>query len=206
VSSLHDGARQHATILQAAEPRPQGLPPPSPRHRMPPSSRLRSHEHTACLRHLHDVVHPAGVRHPQGHNALLTLPLGLQIVATTRPLLVRQEGSPRSLPSLTDRPQFDAQNLFICGGCESNRRSQNKFKHSGETISKKFHEVLECVLAMAMDYLRPTDPNFRTVHKRIRKDKKAYPHFKDCIGALDGTHIRVTLEQVRYIGKIEMAT
>jgi hypothetical protein len=57
--------------------------------------------------------------------------------------------------------------------------------------------------------LRPTDPNFRTVHKRIQKDKKAYPHFKDCIGTLDGTHIRVTLshdEQVRYIGKTGMAT
>ena len=24
--------------------------------------------------------------------------------------------------------------LFICGGCESNRRGQNRFKHSGETI------------------------------------------------------------------------
>ena len=25
--------------------------------------------------------------------------------------------------------------LFTCGGCESNRRGQNKFKHSGETIN-----------------------------------------------------------------------
>ncbi|XP_072148481.1 uncharacterized protein [Setaria viridis] len=99
--------------------------------------------------------------------------------------------------------------LFTCGGCESNRRVQNKFKHSGETISRKFHEVLDCVVAMAKDFLRPTDPNFRNVHKRIRNDKRAYPHFKDCIGALDGTHIRVYLspeEQVRYIGKTGIAT
>jgi len=99
--------------------------------------------------------------------------------------------------------------LFTCGGCESNRRGQNKFKHSGETISRKFHEVLDCVVAMAQDFLRPTDPNFRNVHKRIRNDKRAYPHFKDCIGALDGTHIRVSLspeEQVRYIGKTGIAT
>ena len=36
-----------------------------------------------------------------------------------------------------------------------------------------------------------------------------YPHFKDCIGALDGTHIRVSLppdEQVRYIGKTGIPT
>jgi hypothetical protein len=99
--------------------------------------------------------------------------------------------------------------LFICGGCESNRRGQNRLKHSGETISRKFHEVLNSVVAMAKDYLRPADPNFRIVHKRIRKDKRAYPHFKDCIGALDGTHIRVSLspeEQIRFIGKTGIPT
>lgn len=99
--------------------------------------------------------------------------------------------------------------LYICAGCESNRKGQNRFKHSGETISRKFHEVLSCLIAMAEEYLRPTDPNFRTVHKRIMNDKRAYAHFKDCIGALDGTHIRVSLspeEQVRYIGKTGMAT
>jgi hypothetical protein len=99
--------------------------------------------------------------------------------------------------------------LFICGGRESNRRGQTRFKHSGETISRKFHEVLNSTVAMAKDYLRPTNPNFRTVHKRIRKDKRAYPHFKDGIGALDGTHIRVSLspeEQVKFIGKTGIPT
>jgi hypothetical protein len=43
------------------------------------------------------------------------------------------------------------------------------------------HKVLDCVVGMAIDYLRPTDANFRRVHKRIRNDKKAYPHYKDCI-------------------------
>lgn len=49
---------------------------------------------------------------------------------------------------------------------------QNRFKHSGETISTKFHEVLDCVIIMAGHYLRPTNPNFRTIHKRIRNDRK----------------------------------
>jgi hypothetical protein len=65
--------------------------------------------------------------------------------------------------------------LFIYAGCESNSKAQNRFKHSGETISRKFHEVLNCVIAMAQHYLRPTDPNFRIVHKRIHNDSKAYP-------------------------------
>jgi hypothetical protein len=99
--------------------------------------------------------------------------------------------------------------LFICTGCESNSKAQNRFKHSGETISRKFHEVLNCVIAMAEHYLRPMNPNFHTVHKRIQNDSKAYLHFKDCIGAIDGTHIWVSLspeEQVRYIGKINIPT
>ncbi len=99
--------------------------------------------------------------------------------------------------------------LFTCGGNESNRRTQNRFKHSGETISRKFDEVLNSLMAMAKDFITPKNPNFPTIHKRIRDDRRAHPHFKDCIGALDGTHIRVSLppeEQVRYIGKTGIAT
>ena len=94
--------------------------------------------------------------------------------------------------------------LYICGGSESNRRAQNRFKHSGETISRKFDEVLECVVRMSHDIVQPKDPNFSTVHSRIRNDKRMWPHFKDCIGALDGTHILATVpleDQIRYIGR-----
>jgi len=99
--------------------------------------------------------------------------------------------------------------LFICAGNESNRKCQNRFKHSGETISRKFEDVLYCLMDMAKDFIRPKDPNFHRIHRRIRYDKRAYPYFKDCIGALDGTHIRVSLppdEQVRYIGKTGIPT
>jgi hypothetical protein len=99
--------------------------------------------------------------------------------------------------------------LFICAGNESNRKTQNRFNHSGETIHRKFDQVLEALILMAKHFIVPKDANFRTVHKRIRDDKRAYPHFKDCIGALDGTHIRVALhpnEQVRYIGKSGIPT
>ncbi|KAK3130330.1 hypothetical protein QOZ80_6BG0492010 [Eleusine coracana subsp. coracana] len=94
--------------------------------------------------------------------------------------------------------------LFICARCESNRMGQNRFKHFGETINRKFHEVLESSIQMAKHYLRPTDHNFHSIHKRIRYDRRAYPHFKNCIGAIDGTYIHVCLsseEQIRYIGK-----
>ncbi|WVZ53182.1 hypothetical protein U9M48_004161 [Paspalum notatum var. saurae] len=54
--------------------------------------------------------------------------------------------------------------LFICGGNESNRRSQNRFKHSGETISRKFDEVLDAVMAMGKDFIGPKNPNFSEVY------------------------------------------
>jgi hypothetical protein len=50
-------------------------------------------------------------------------------------------------------------------------------------------------MEMAKYFLVPKDANFRTVHKKIVDDRRAFPHFKDCIGALDGTHIRVSLPQ-----------
>ncbi|XP_015689724.2 protein ALP1-like isoform X2 [Oryza brachyantha] len=99
--------------------------------------------------------------------------------------------------------------LFILGGGESNRRVQNRFKHSGETISRKFEEVLFSVVSMCKDYICPKDPNFRRAHSRIKNDKRMWPHFKNCIGAIDGTHVAVNPpreEYVRYIGRHKSST
>jgi hypothetical protein len=94
--------------------------------------------------------------------------------------------------------------LFVCSRNESNRGTQNRFNHSDETINRKISEVLQYMMTMAKDFIVPKDAIFRTIHKRIRDDRRAYPHLKDCIGALDGAHVRVSFhptKQVRYIGK-----
>jgi hypothetical protein len=99
--------------------------------------------------------------------------------------------------------------LFLTFLPESNRRIQNRFNHSGETISRKFSEVLQCMMAMAKYFIVLKDANFCTVHKRITDDRRTFSHLKDCIGALDGTHIKVSLhpsEQVKYIGKTGIPT
>ena len=105
-------------------------------------------------------------------------------------------------------------NLLLCscgpwGGCESNRRTQNRFKHAADTVHRKFHEVLLCVVKMSAHYLKLKYPNFRNVHPRIRNDIRVYPHLKDCIGAIDGTHIRASIpegQKVRYIGRTGATT
>jgi hypothetical protein len=65
------------------------------------------------------------------------------------------------------------------------------------------------MMTMAKYFIVPKDAIFRTIHKRIRDDRRAYPHLKDCIGALDGAHVRVSFhptKQVRYIGKTRVPT
>jgi hypothetical protein len=99
--------------------------------------------------------------------------------------------------------------LVTCGHGWSNSALCNIFRHSGETISRKFHEVLHCVVAMCKAYIRPIDPNFSTTHSRITDDDRMMSHFKDCIGALDGSHIMATPppeDLIRYIGRSGKAT
>jgi hypothetical protein len=81
-----------------------------------------------------------------------------------------------------------AQFLWTLGSRQSTDNVSDRFEHSRSTINKKFHEVLECVYRMAGDYIRPKDPTFTQVHPKLR-GRKFWPHFKNAIGAIDGTHI-----------------
>jgi hypothetical protein len=97
----------------------------------------------------------------------------------------------------------------ICGEDWFNSAIKKDFKHSSETISRKFTEVLHCMVQMSKKYIQPRDPNFRDVHSRITNDQRMWPHFKDCIGAIDGTHISATPPKkdfIRYIGRSGKAT
>ena len=93
--------------------------------------------------------------------------------------------------------------LWTLGAPQSNRQVKNVFHHSTETVSRKFNEVLHSIILLAADIIKPKDPQFRTVHPRLQEDR-FWPHFKDCIGAIDGSHIPVTVplsEQPKYIGQ-----
>jgi len=99
--------------------------------------------------------------------------------------------------------------LMACGHGWSNGATQYVFNHSGETISRKFEDVLHCMVAMCEDYIRPIDPDFSTTHPRISNDRRMMLFFKDCIGALDSTHISTTPpshDAIRYFGRSRKAT
>jgi hypothetical protein len=55
---------------------------------------------------------------------------------------------------------------------------QERFQHSGETIHRHFHKVLKALNIMAMDLIKPSDPTFGEVPKKIRNNPLYWPHFK----------------------------
>jgi len=91
--------------------------------------------------------------------------------------------------------------LWACGAPQSFRQCKNKFRRSLQTVSRNFAEVLDSIMRLAFDIVRPKDPQFGTIHPKLQ-EARFWPHFKDCIGAIDGSHIPVTMplsEQPKYI-------
>ncbi|XP_072148403.1 protein ALP1-like [Setaria viridis] len=82
--------------------------------------------------------------------------------------------------------------LWICGAPQSVRQAEDRFTRSLETICRKFDEVLESVNKLAVDIIKPKDPEFRSVHSRLQSPRFT-PFFDNCIGAIDGTHIPVVV-------------
>ncbi|QHO27407.1 Putative nuclease [Arachis hypogaea] len=63
------------------------------------------------------------------------------------------------------------------------------FNRSGETISHNFHAVLRAVISLEEEFLQQLFGT--TIPSEILRSNRFYPYFKDCIGAIDGTHVRV---------------
>ncbi|XP_045797408.1 putative nuclease HARBI1 [Trifolium pratense] len=94
--------------------------------------------------------------------------------------------------------------LWSCAHSETNRNIQNKFGKSGETVSRKFTEVLESLCLLAKEIVKPPDFNFVEIPSKIKDDRRYWPYFEGCIGAIDGTHIPAivpTKDQIPYIGR-----
>ncbi|KAK8916001.1 hypothetical protein KSP39_PZI022367 [Platanthera zijinensis] len=94
--------------------------------------------------------------------------------------------------------------LYILAQGGSIRLAKERFQHSTETISRYFSKGLTSLLLLSAEVIKPMDPQFREIPAEIRCDARYMPFFKDCVGAIDGTHVdaRIPVEdQVRYIGR-----
>ncbi|XP_019225341.1 PREDICTED: uncharacterized protein LOC109206925 [Nicotiana attenuata] len=94
--------------------------------------------------------------------------------------------------------------LMMVGHGVGNRMIQERLQHTGETVSRYFHQVLLACLKLAMDIIKPKDPALSDVHTKLREDNRYWPYFKNCIGAIDGTHVPCIIpskDQIKYIGR-----
>ncbi|XP_062089051.1 uncharacterized protein LOC133795613 [Humulus lupulus] len=94
--------------------------------------------------------------------------------------------------------------LFTVGHGAGNRLTQEQFQHSGETVSRYFNKVLDVLCHMSVDVLKTPDPEFKDVPEEILNDSRYMPHFKNCIGVIEGVHVNVIIPpegQVPFIGR-----
>ncbi|XP_071915638.1 uncharacterized protein [Coffea arabica] len=101
------------------------------------------------------------------------------------PPLPAQRGMLRDTAGVMIEEQF-AIFLNIVGHNERNRVIQERFQHSGETISRHFNNVLKAIKSLSREFLEPPP---LTTPPEILRSNRFYPYFKDCIGVIDAMHI-----------------
>ncbi|GJY26317.1 putative nuclease HARBI1 [Tanacetum coccineum] len=92
--------------------------------------------------------------------------------------------------------------LHIVGNDFRNRFVSWSYRRSGSATGRHFHRVLGAIISLEDQYIR--QPTGDIVQKEIREKQNFYPYFKDCLGANDGTHVRVKVpskDAPRYRGR-----
>ncbi|KAL7258076.1 hypothetical protein ACSBR1_004236 [Camellia fascicularis] len=84
----------------------------------------------------------------------------------------------------------------------TNRNVSFFFRRSGEILSRHFHSFLRALISLEDRFL--CQPNGSEASPKILNNNRFHPYFKDCIGALDGTHVCVKVsskDALRYRGR-----
>jgi hypothetical protein len=68
--------------------------------------------------------------------------------------------------------------LFTIAVGASNRQVQERFQHSGKTISRCFKKVLKSLHLFAVEVVKPVDPQFTSTPIKIAMNPRFMPHFK----------------------------
>jgi hypothetical protein len=88
--------------------------------------------------------------------------------------------------------------LWILGALQSVRQADDRFERSLATVHSMFYRVLKCVVKYADDIIKSRDPEFTIRHRRVM-NRRFYPEFKDCIGAIDGSHMPYVVPADKFV-------
>ena len=88
--------------------------------------------------------------------------------------------------------------LWMVGAPQSVRQAEDRFERSMATVCAIFNRVLNSLVMLAADIIKHVDPQFATIHPRLEQPR-FYPYFKDCIGAIDGTHVPCVVPQEKFV-------
>ncbi|RLN29183.1 uncharacterized protein C2845_PM05G30760 [Panicum miliaceum] len=83
--------------------------------------------------------------------------------------------------------------MFMLSHNASTERLKKKFQHSGETIHRKITEVFDIIPALTHRFVKL--PNVNQTHVKIASDPRYMSFFQNCIGAIDGTHVPITISE-----------
>lgn len=79
--------------------------------------------------------------------------------------------------------------LYMVSRGASQRDAAENFERSKSTIAACFDQVLKAMVILHAHEVQLPDPDNPAGFQRIQESKKFFPFFKDCLGAIDGTHI-----------------
>ncbi|WOG86595.1 hypothetical protein DCAR_0205810 [Daucus carota subsp. sativus] len=92
--------------------------------------------------------------------------------------------------------------LHIVGNDTRNRFISWIYRRASSTTTRSFHRVLRAIIRLEANYFE--QPTGQKIPKEIAQKKRFHPYFKDCVGAIDETHVRVKVpnkDVPRYRGR-----
>jgi len=98
------------------------------------------------------------------------------------------------LASTREAESIEALGMFLwaAGTAQSQRQMHERFRRGLGTYSKIFALVLNAMVRFANDVIRPKDYTYSVVPQELLEYT---PFFYGCIGAIDGTHIDVVVDE-----------
>ncbi|XP_010418595.1 PREDICTED: uncharacterized protein LOC104704161 [Camelina sativa] len=81
--------------------------------------------------------------------------------------------------------------LKILGHNSSQRSIAADFQVAQWTVTTKFDDVVNALCCLHSDIVSWKREELVDIPPRIMHDRRYFPYFQDCIGAIDGTHVRV---------------